>query len=144
VAGQELVRREPVHRPRRAGEEAEQVDARRHLVDRGPDRLAGVRALEPPELIGTGLELVGELEQEQRAVLRGRLLPGLVGLRGRLHGAIDVFGSARRHVGDDLVVRRVDDLGGATVRGVDERATDELLVGLDALERFGHGTASWA
>jgi hypothetical protein len=95
-------------------------------------------------LVGSGLELVGELEQEQRAVLRGRLLPGFECLRGRLHGAIDVFGSARRHVGDDLVVRRVDDLGGATVRGVDERATDELLVGLDALERFGHGTASWA
>ena len=32
----------------------------------------------------------------------------------------------------------------AAVGGVDEVAADELLVGLDALERLGHGGASWA
>ena len=52
VAGHELVGGEAVHDPRRAGEEAEQVGADADLVDGGTDRLAGVGALEPAELVG--------------------------------------------------------------------------------------------
>ena len=59
-------------------------------------------------------------------------------------GAVDVLRRARRDVGDDLVVGRIDDVGRPAVGGVDELAADELLVGLDALEGVGHGTASWA
>ena len=42
------------------------------------------------------------------------------------------------------VVGRVDDVGRPAVRGIDELAADELLVGLDSLEGVGHGSASWA
>ena len=43
-----------------------------------------------------------------------------------------------RHVGDDLAVRRVLDLERLAARRVDERAVDQLLVGLDALHDVGH------
>ena len=65
VAGEVLRGREAVRDARRAGEEPEQVDADGDLVDRGADRLAGVRALEPAELVGRGLQGVGDLEEEQ-------------------------------------------------------------------------------
>ena len=144
MPGHELVGREAVHDARGPGEEPEEVRTDADLVDRGPDRLAGVRALEPTEHVGLGLEGVGDLEQQERAVLRRRLLVRLEGRRGGLDGAVHVLGRARRDVGDDLVIGRVDDVGRLAVRGVDELAADELLVGLDALERVGHGTASWA
>ena len=63
--------------------------------------------------------------------------------RGGLHGAVHVLGRAGRDLRDDLVVGRVDDVGGPAIGGVDELPADELLVGLDALEGVGHGKASW-
>ena len=143
MAGHELVGGEAVHHPRRAGEEAEQVDAHADLVDGGTDRLAGVGALEPPELVGPSLERIGQLEQQQRAILRRRLLPGLEGGRGRPDGAIHVLGRAGRDDPDGLVVGGVDDVRRPAVGGIHELATDELLVGLDALEGVGHWGASW-
>ena len=86
---------------------------------------------------------VGDLQQEQGSILRGRLLPGLEGGLGRVDRAVDVLGRAGRHVRDDLVVRRIDDLGRPAVGGIDELAADELLIGLDSLEGVGHGMASW-
>jgi hypothetical protein len=62
VTGHELVRGEAVHHARRSREEAEEIDARVHLVDRGTDRLAGIGALESTELVGLGLEGIGDLE----------------------------------------------------------------------------------
>ncbi len=138
VPGRELVGGEAVHHAARAREEAEEVGADGHLVDGGADRLAGVRALEPAELVAARLEGVGDLEQEQRAVLRGRLLPGLERRVGGLDRAVDVLVRAGRDVRDRLVVGRVDDLGRAAVGGIDELAADELLVGLDALGDVGH------
>ena len=58
-------------------------------------------------------------------------------------GPVDILGRARRDAGDDLVVGRVDDLGGASIGGVDELPTDELLLCLDLLEGIGHEGASW-
>jgi ParB family chromosome partitioning protein len=144
VAGCELVGREAIHDARGASEKAEQVHRRRHLVDRGTDRLAGIRALESTELVGLRLERVGDLEQQQRAILRGRPLPALERGLGRVHGAVDVLLRARWDIGDDLVVGRVHDFDRATVRRIDEIATDELLVCLGSFERLGHGCASWA
>ena len=143
MAGHELVGGQAVHHPRGAGEEAEQVDAHADLVDGGTDRLAGVGALEPPELFGPSLERIGQLEQQQRAILRRRLLPGLEGGRGRPDGAIHVLGRAGRDIADGLVVGGVDDVRRPAVGGIHELATDELLVGLDALEGVGHWGASW-
>ena len=91
MAGQELVRGEAVHDPRRAGEEPEEVGADGHLVDRGADRLAGVGRLEPAELVGRGLEGVGDLEQDQAAVLGRRLLPRLERRRGGFDRPVDVL-----------------------------------------------------
>ena len=139
MARHELVRRESVHHARRPGEEAEQVDAGGHLVDGRADRLAGVCTLEPPELVGLRLERVGDLEQQQRAVLRCRVLPFLErGGRG-VDSPVDVLLRARRDVGDHLVVGGVDDLGRLAVGSIDEVAADELLVGLGSFERLGHG-----
>ena len=83
---------------------------------------------------------VGDLEQEQRAVLRGRLLPGLrrpssAASTARSTSSAELAGTLR----DDLVVGRVHDLGRAPVGGVHELAADELLVRLDAFEGVGHG-----
>jgi hypothetical protein len=144
MARHELVGGKAIHDARRTGEEAEEVDRGRHLVDRRPDRLSGIRALESTELVGLGLERIGDLEEQQRAVLRRGLLPALERRLGGVDGAIDVLLRARGNVGDDLVIGRVDDLGGPAVGRVDEVAADELLVGLGSFERLGHGGASWA
>ncbi len=137
VAGHELVGGQAVHDARGAGEEAEQVRTDADLVDGGADRLAGVGALEAAELVGVGFERVGDLEHQERAILRRRLLPGLEGLGRGVHRAVDVLLRARRDVGDDLVVGRVDDVRGAPVGGIHEVPADELLVGLHCLERVG-------
>src|SRR4029079_18223282 len=73
-----------------------------------------------------------------------RLLPALERRLGGVDGAIDVLLRARGNVGDDLVICRVDDLGGPPVGRVDEVAADQLLVRLGSFERLGHGGASWA
>ena len=138
MAGQELVRGEAVHHPRRAGEEPEEIGADGDLVDRGADRLAGVRRLEPAELVGVRLEGIGDLEQDQAAILRRRLAPGLERLVGGLDRPVDVLVGGRRHLGDHLAVGRVLDVERLARRGVDELAADELLVGLDALDDVGH------
>ena len=143
VTGCELVGRKAVHHPRRTGEEPEQVSADGHLVDGGADRLAGVGAFETAQLLAPPLEGVGDLEQHQRAILRRRLAPLGERLLRRVDRPVDVLGRARGHAGDDLVVGRVDHLGGPSVRGVDELPADELPIGLDALEDVGHGRPSW-
>ena len=139
VARRELVGGEAVHHPAGAREEPEEVGADGHLVDRGADRLAGVRALEPAELVAARLEGVGDLEQEQRAVLRASS-SSRSGTRCRPRSTARSTSSAGagRDARDGLVVGRVDDLGRAAVGGIDELAADELLVGLDALGDVGH------
>ncbi len=141
MAGHELVGGQPIHDPRGTGEEPEEIGTDPDLVDGGADGLAGIRALEPAQHVGVRLEGVGDLEHQQGAILRRRLLPGLERGRGGAHGAVHVLLRARRDVRDDLIVGRVDDIGGAAIRGVHEVATDELLVGLDGRERVGHGAS---
>ena len=61
-----------VHGAHGAGEEAEAVGDRRHLVVQHADaRLAAVQRLERGEGLGVALDRVGEL-QEQRRALGGR------------------------------------------------------------------------
>ena len=139
MAGEVLGRREALGDARGTREEAEEIDTDGDLVDRGADRLARVLALEPAQLVRPGLERVRDLQQDQRAVLGRRVLPGLEGGLGGVHRAIDVLGGARRHVRDDLGVRRVLDLEGLAARRRDELAVDELLVRLDPLHHVGHG-----
>ena len=142
MPGQELVGGEAVHHARGTGEEPEQVDAGGHLVDGGLDRLPGVGALEATELVRLQFEEVGELEQEQRAILRGRVLVALERGRGRRDRAVHVLLGTGGDAADHLVVGRVDDLGRPSVGSADEVAADELLIGLHSLERLGHRGAS--
>ena len=109
------------------------------LVDRGAHRLARVLALEPADLVGRGLERVGDLEEDQAPVLRRRLLPGRERLLRGVDGAVDVLRGARRNLGDDLAVGRVLDVEGLARGGIDELAADELLVGRNCGKRVGHG-----
>ena len=60
VAAHVLARALPLEQPRRAGEEAQVVDADRHLVARVGERLADVRRLDPGELLGVVLEHLRE------------------------------------------------------------------------------------
>ena len=54
------------------------VDRRRELLGRGEaERLAGVLALDPDELVGPRLHRVGELEQHPLPLGRGGVAPGL-------------------------------------------------------------------
>jgi hypothetical protein len=138
VTGDELVRGEAVHDPAGAREEPEEVGADGHLVDRRGYRLAGIGRLDPADLVAGGLEGVGDLEQDQAAVLGRRLAPRLERGRGRVDGPVDVLLVGRRHLRDDLAVRRVLDVQRLARRRVDELAADELLIGLHPVDDVGH------
>ncbi len=137
-AGRVLVDRLALHHPSCPGEEAQVVDDDRDLVDRGADRLAGILRFEATELVGTGLDTVGELEEHAAPLGRSRVLPGFEGRRGGVGGAVDVLGVRGLDLGDDLAVGRVLDIERLARRRIDPFATDELLIGLDALEDVGH------
>ena len=114
-------RRVPVRERPRAGaveraggarEEPQVVDAERQLaVVGGRPRLAGVLDLELREVLGVGLERVGEAEQGERPLPRRLRRPlGLRGARGG-GGLVDV-GDARRGERRDLLLGgRVGDDG---------------------------------
>ena len=121
-----------------AGEEAQVVDDDRDLVDRRPDRLAGVLRLEPADLVHPGLERVGELEEHVAAVRRRGLLPRLEGGRGGLDRPVDVLLAAGRDLGDGLARGRVLDGQCLAGGGVDPLPADELLVRLDLVDDGGH------
>ena len=109
MAGDELVGGEAVHHARRRPAKKRNRSAQTaDLVDGGADRLAGVRALEPAELVGVRVERVGDLEQQRASgpaassSSRSRRPSPPRRRRGRRPPG------ARRDVGDDLVVGRVD------------------------------------
>ena len=139
VAGEVLVGGLALHDARRAREEAQVVDHRRDLVDGRADRLAAVAALEAAELVGARLDGIGELQEQEAAVLGRAVLPGLEGRRGAPSRAVDVLGRRRGHIGDRL--RRSAGLtivGGLAARAVDPGATDELLVAARRRDGIGH------
>ena len=101
MAGQVLARRRAMHGAHRAGEEAEAVDDRRHLVVQHADaRLAAVQRLERGERLGLAFDGVGELQQQRRALRRRRARPGREGLLRGVDGRVDLlkrgFREARR------------------------------------------------
>ena len=110
MTGNEFIRREAVHHPRSAGEEPEQIGADGDLVDRGANRLARIRRLETAELVGVGLERIGDLEHDQAAILGRRLAPRLERLVGRLDRPVDVLVRRRRHFRYHLAVGRILDV----------------------------------
>ena len=78
------------------------------------------------QLVGVGLDGVGEAQQRAGAGRRAGRRPLVEGGGGGVDGAVDVGGVRRRHLGDRLARGRVDHGVGATLDRVDPRATDEV------------------
>ena len=123
--------------PRGAREEAKAIDDRRDLLGHGRrQRLADVLRLDPRELVATGFDRFGELQQPLAAVAGRAVRPDVVErLAGCGHRAVDVFLSPLRHVRDDLAGRGIDDLLDAVARARRPLATDENVM---ASQRRAH------
>ena len=95
--------------PGRRSVEADLVDHRRDLLRAGQrDRLAGVAHLELDQLVGAGLDGVGDAEQRERTLRRRRIAPRLERRRRRLHGLVDVLGPGQRRRGVLLTRHGID------------------------------------
>lgn len=99
------------------------------------DGLAIVEGLDGGQQVEVLLGEVGELEQQDAALVRGGLAPrSLEGLAGGGDGEVDVLLGSLAHGADDLLCCGVDDLEGLLVDGlyplvVDEPGNTEVLVG---------------
>jgi hypothetical protein len=134
---------------RPSGHIAEHVDRAADVVPaRIGDRLAVVERLDLGEFVGVLFEEVAELPHELRAVAgrNARPLAGFERLSRRRDRGVDVRLVARRHVGDDLLCRRVLDLEGLAALGLDPFAVNQhvMLLGEKRLRvlaelRFGNG-----
>ena len=124
----------------RAGEEPELVDHRGDLLARGERLdLPGVLGLEGDELLGVGLDRVGELQQRLLPVARRGAAPvALERLLGGGVGGVDVVGSADRCRRDDGSGGGVHDIGRRIRAGVDVLAVDEVA----KRARTAHGGCS--
>jgi hypothetical protein len=132
VAGQVLPRRAAVEDPSGTGEEADLVDHRRDLLrERECPRLAGIAALGVDELVGAALQRIRDVQQRPLPVRRRRVAPGLEGLRGRLHGAVDVGVTRDRRLRIGLTGRRIDHVAGAAVGRGNPFTADEVAERLD-------------
>jgi hypothetical protein len=90
------------------------------------ESLAVVEGLDGGEQIGILLEEIGKLHKELSAVLGCLLSPWAVeGLACSIDGDVDILLRGFLDRADDLLSRRVDDLKGLTVYGLDEFVVDE-------------------
>ena len=127
VARHVLARRLALQHAGRPGEEPELVHHRRDLLARGERLdLAGVGRLEGDQLLGVGLDRVGDLQQRLLALAGRRTSPLAEGAVGGLVGRVDLLRPADGRLGDDLAGRRVDDVARRAGAAVDVRATDEV------------------
>ena len=95
----------------RAGEEADLVDREQDLVvDEARARLAGVLRLEVGELVGARLHRVGDAEQRELALGRGRLAPLSNAVAAAAKAASTSRRAGHRRGAVDLLGRRVDDV----------------------------------
>lgn len=119
VPGQVLPGRPPLQHPRGPGEEAQLVHAGRQFLARGQrERLPGVLALHPGELVRPRLQRVRDLQQHPLPVRRCRVPPGLEGSGRSPHRLVDILRPGLRRLRIDLTGRRVDHV----VRRTAERA----------------------
>ena len=79
------------------------------------------------DLLGAGLDGVGDAEQGERTLRRRRVAPRLERVGGRVHGVVDVLGPRQRAVAYSLTRHGIDDRHCGAVCGVDELAVDEVL-----------------
>jgi hypothetical protein len=131
VVGHVLPGRAAFEDPGRAGEEAEVVGGVGHLLrHRQTERLAGVLALDGVDLLGAGVDRLGDLEQRVGAVLGRGVAPRLERRRRGAVGPVDVLGTGHRRGGVHLPGRRVDDVVPLARHAVDELAVDDVLESL--------------
>ena len=111
------------------GDPAEVAEARRGARDveaaRVADRMTGVAALQGGELVGVGLDGVGEAEQQAAPLGGGQRPPAGEGVVGGVHRPVDVGGTGLGDLGDHRAVVRIDDLDRRPVDPVDELVADE-------------------
>ncbi len=90
-----------------AGEVAEVVGGQRHVgVQRLAHGLAVVPGLGDGQLFQVGFDAVGDLQQDQRAVLDRGPAPGIGSGMGGVQRLFDVFGTRAREFGDDFPIYR--------------------------------------
>ena len=98
------------HAAHRAGEEAEHVGDRRQLVAQGGSvGLAAVLRFQAGQGFGMGVDGVGHLQQQRRALARGGLRPVGEGGIGRLHGSIDLGRAGLGDLHQGGPQRRIED-----------------------------------
>ena len=111
-------------------EERGVVDGARHVELAGEaDRLAGLAALEPGELLGALVEQLGGLEQHRRALDRGGPAPLLEGGGCRGDRGVDVVVTREGDRLDGLVGARVEHVEGLARGGVAPLPADVLVHG---------------
>ena len=131
VAAHVLTRALALEHARRAREEAQVVDAHRHLVARIGKRLADVLRLDRGQLLGVLLEHPREPEQHLGALARRRVEPLRQRRARRRDRLVDVLGAAARHDADRLLGRRVQHLHRLAGGGGAPAAADEDSLGRD-------------
>jgi hypothetical protein len=113
--------------PGGAGEEAQLVQERRHLlVAGGRHGLAGVAALGVDDLVRPGLDGVGQAQQGALPLGRGAVAPDLEAGRGGGERGVDVFGRGDRGGRVRLPGARIDDRGRPAVGRVAIGPADEV------------------
>ena len=128
MPGQVLARRLPMEHPRRSGEEPDLVDHRRDLLVPGQaDRFAGVLRLEGDQLLGVGLQRVGDADEGQAALGGRGVAPAVERLGCGPSGGVDVGTGRHRRLGELLAGDRVDERRGPALDRVPQLAVDEVL-----------------
>jgi hypothetical protein len=104
-----VVGRRSVQATGSAREVTEAVDDRRQfVVQHAHEGLAAVLRLQRRIGFGVLLDMVGEPQQQQGALLRRGLAPGLEGARRRLHRPVDLFARGLAQLHQRVAVVRVE------------------------------------
>ena len=109
-----------------ADRELHHFNAARHLALRVKEGLAVLAGDHGREFVGMPAAQLQVVEQHPRALQRRRGGPGREGCGGRAHGGVDILAVGQRDAGARLAARRIEDIGLAQARTVDQLAIDEM------------------
>src|ERR687890_1033232 len=111
-----------------AGEEANLIHSSRDLLFHGePERFSGVLRFGPDQFLGPVLYGVGQPQERELPLRRGRIAPRLEAPLRRLESQVDVGLLRERRLGERLACGRVDQLVGAAVGGIYIFPPNEVL-----------------